>query len=49
MKKIFFGSSTPTLNGNEEANIYFSNQVVLNPMEVSGNASMEVIFHAVCN
>jgi hypothetical protein len=50
-KKINIGcvGSVATLNGQEEANIYFSNEVIFNPIEVSDNATLETIFHAACN
>jgi hypothetical protein len=50
-KKINIGCSgnVATLNGQEEANIYFSNEVVFNPTEISDKATLEVFFQEACN
>jgi hypothetical protein len=50
-KKINIGCSgnVATLNGQEEATIYFSNEVAFNPTEISDNATLEVFFQEACN
>jgi hypothetical protein len=39
--------STATLAANEEAHVYFSNEVILNPIEINGD--FDVTFQATCN